>query len=168
MPEILSRELILVMGVAGSGKTTVGRLLARELDWMFHEADDFHSCSNIVKMRAGTPLDDDDRLPWLLAIRQRMDQSLAEGEPAVFTCSALKASYRDVLLRDIENRVGLVYLRAPKDILRKRIELRSNHFMKATMLESQLIALEEPHDAITINADRNIELMLERIRMELR
>jgi gluconokinase len=147
-------RLILLMGVAGSGKTTLGRLLAARLGWTYYEADDFHSEANKDKMSRSIPLDDSDRAPWLAAIRAAMDAALAARRPAVFTCSALKARYRDVLLTGLGDRVGLVHLTGSRNLLLSRLQGRAGHYMKPAMLESQLAALEPPADALTLDLDR--------------
>lgn len=144
---------IVIMGVAGSGKTTVGEALARELGWPFKDADAFHPAANIARMSAGVPLTDEDRAPWLAAIRSHLAAGLAAGTSCVVTCSALKQSYRDVLLVDPQ-RVRLVYLRGTPDLLRARLAARTGHFMKPGMLESQLAVLEEPSSAVVIDIRR--------------
>ncbi|MCK8783596.1 gluconokinase [Roseomonas sp. NAR14] len=136
-------SVLLVMGVSGAGKTSVGKALAEALGWQFRDADEFHPQSNKDKMAHGIPLDDSDRAPWLAAIAQWIDSSHAMGEPAVVTCSALKRRYRDVVVgaRDF---VQLVYLRGDMSVLAERIGGRQGHFMPAALLESQLDTLEEP------------------------
>src|SRR6478609_9951748 len=133
--------IVLIMGVAGSGKTTVGRQLAAELGWPYHEADDFHSAANKAKMAEGRPLDDTDRAPWLAAIRAAMDAGVAAGRSAVFTCSALKESYRHVLTAG-RPEVRLVFLTGDRALLEARLAARPGHYMKAGMLDSQLAILE--------------------------
>jgi len=142
--------IVLVMGVAGSGKTTVGHALATELGWEFRDADEFHPPANVKKMSAGIPLTDEDREPWLETIRATMDEMLRRDESGVITCSALKQRYRDKLLGGA-HAAGkkLVYLRGSRELLWKRISSREHHFMKPEMLDSQLAALEEPVDALT-------------------
>lgn len=134
--------VLVVMGVAGSGKTTVGRRLAAELGWEFYDADDFHPPANVEKMKAGLPLDDEDRRPWLAALARLVRGVLARGAGAVLACSALKGRYREQLL--IDERVRLVYLRAGEPLIRARLAAREGHFMKAELLDSQFAALEEP------------------------
>jgi gluconokinase len=133
---------IVLMGVAGSGKTTVGRMLAAELGWQFYDADDFHPPANVTKMARGIALEDTDRLPWLDTLRTLIRTCLERGESGVLACSALKASYRDYLLLDA--RVKLVYLKGDVALIRERLENRHGHFMRTEMLESQFAALEEP------------------------
>jgi len=138
-------SIILLMGVSGSGKTTLGQALARELGWHFADADRFHSPTNIAKMRAGQPLDDSDRAPWLAALRRHLAQSLAEKRPTVLACSALKKRYRQQLLGSLpQHAVRLVYLRANRELLASRLITRTGHFMPASLLDSQLAILEEP------------------------
>jgi carbohydrate kinase (thermoresistant glucokinase family) len=143
--------VVLIMGVAGSGKTTVGSELAAALGWSFRDADDFHPPANIAKMSAGIPLTDEDRAPWLAAIRAYVDTSLARGENAVVTCSALKESYRQAVVSD-PARVKLVYLHGDFALLLQRLSQRQGHFMKESMLRSQFEALEPPRDALTLDA----------------
>ena len=138
------------MGVAGSGKTTVGRGLAEALGWPYFEADDFHSAANKAKMTAGTPLDDTDRAPWLAAIRAEIDTCRATSRSAVFTCSALKEKYRRILMDDAPE-VTLVYLSGDPATIAERVAQRSGHYMKAGMVESQFAALEPPAGALTFD-----------------
>ena len=138
------------MGVAGSGKTTIGRELAAELGWKFADADDFHPPANVAKMSAGIPLDDADRAPWLAAIRLYIDTRLERGESAVVTCSALREKHRAVLLTN-PAQVKLVYLRGSRELLWSRISARKGHFMKPAMLDSQLATLEEPVNALVVD-----------------
>jgi gluconokinase len=129
------------MGVSGSGKTTVGALLAGRLHWPYAEADDFHPPANVAKMAAGHPLTDDDRWPWLHAIGAWIDERIARGEPGVVTCSALKRKYRDVLRRP---EVAVVYLKGDHDLIAQRLAARHGHFFKPALLDSQFADLEEP------------------------
>ena len=143
---------LVVMGVAGSGKTTVAGLLARRLGLELAEADDFHPAANVAKMHAGIPLTDTDRAPWLLAIRDWLDEHSGGGRHAVVTCSALKRAYRDVL-RTAHSPVRFVHLDGPRALLEDRISARQGHFMPASMLDSQLDTLEplEPdEDGFTV------------------
>lgn len=138
------------MGVAGCGKTTIGRLLAQKLAWRFDDADEFHPAANVAKMSAGQPLNDDDRAPWLKAISDHIADCLAREEGAVVTCSALKKAYRDVILVD-PVRVKFVHLHGSRELLWERIGGREGHFMKPAMLDSQLATLEIPEDALTVD-----------------
>jgi len=142
--------VVVLMGVAGSGKTTIGRELAAELGWKFADADDFHPPANVAKMSAGIPLDDADRAPWLAAIRLYIDTRLERGESAVVTCSALREKHRAVLLTN-PAQVKLVYLRGSRELLWSRISARKGHFMKPAMLDSQLATLEEPVNALIVD-----------------
>ncbi|GAA2590409.1 gluconokinase [Dactylosporangium fulvum] len=135
--------LFIVMGVAGTGKTTVGSLLARRLGWRYAEADDFHPKSNVDKMAAGTPLTDEDRRPWLAAIARWVDERAALGEPGVVSCSGLRRVYRD-RLRDGRPQVRLVLLEGPRELIARRLAARHGHFMRAEMLDSQFADLELP------------------------
>ena len=138
--------IVIVAGVAGSGKTTVGALLAGRLGWPFADADTFHPSANVEKMRAGEPLTDEDRLPWLRAIIAWMDERLAAGQSGVITCSALKRSYRAMLL-DGQPTAAMVFLEVDPEVLRQRISARPNHFFPRKLLESQLATLEQPSAA---------------------
>jgi gluconokinase len=135
--------ILIVAGVAGSGKTTVGALIAGRLRWQFADADSFHPESNVVKMRSGIPLTDEDRLPWLRAIADWVDARTAEGVSAVVACSALKRSYRD-LLRSGRPAVQMVFLQVSRDALLRRLASRHGHFFPRDLLDSQLTALEPP------------------------
>ena len=158
--------VIIVMGVAGSGKTTVGEKLAAALGWSFRDADDFHPPENVAKMSAGLPLDDHDRAPWLAAIRAHIDACLARGEGSVVTCSALKAAYRRVLVAD-PARVKLVHLTGDFALLAARIGSRQGHFMKPAMLHSQLAALEPPPDALAVDITPPPDEIVAHIRLAL-
>lgn len=138
-----SAPVLVVMGVSGSGKTTIGRALAARLGWSFRDGDEFHGPANVEKMRAGKPLDDADRAPWLAAIAHWLDERSREGMPAVVACSALKRRYRD-LLREHRPQVWFLYLRVPRSEVERRVQTRHHPFMSASLLDSQLQALEEP------------------------
>jgi gluconokinase len=155
------------MGVAGSGKTTIGRLLSDELGWRFYDADDFHPPANVAKMSAGIALNDDDRAPWLHALRARIQKSLSSGENAVLGCSALKAAYRTILQPLPDEPIRLVYLRGSASILADRLANRPGHFMKTGMLTSQLSTLEEPSDALTVDVVLPPAEIVARIRSSL-
>lgn len=140
--------ILLIMGVSGSGKTTVGALLAGRLQWPYAEADDFHPPANLRKMRAGEPLTDEDRMPWLHAIGAWIDEQIAAGRPAVVSCSALKRSYRDVLRGPGSGRdpaqLRLIYLEGDRELIARRMAARHGHFFPATLLDSQFRDLEPP------------------------
>jgi gluconokinase len=158
--------IILVMGVSGSGKSTIGQLLADSLHWEFADADSFHSPENIEKMRHGIPLNDLDRMPWLLALQQAIQQWLQKNKNMVLACSALKASYRQVLVLD-EERVKLVYLKGAFELIQKRLQTRQDHFMPEELLKSQFNALEEPSGAITVDISDPQEVIVQKIRVSL-
>ena len=157
--------VIVVMGVAGAGKTTVGSLLARELDWEFADGDDFHSPENIAKMRAGIPLADGDRAPWLEELRKLVAGWIAKSENAVLACSALTQSYRDIL--QINEHVRFVYLKGDWNVFSQRLLERQDHYMKAQMLDSQLRTLEPPISAIIVDANATPENIVREIRRQL-
>jgi gluconokinase len=139
------------MGVSGAGKTTVGRLLAQDLNFRFYDADDFHPPANVAKMRDGQPLNDEDRQPWLMALRRVILESLQNKTGAVIACSALKKSYRDLL--KVGPEVRLVYLKGGPELIRRRLAAREGHFMPPQLLASQFAALEEPDDAVIVEID---------------
>jgi gluconokinase len=137
--------IVLMMGVSGSGKTTIAAGVAQEQGWMLLEGDKFHPPANIAKMKAGIPLTDEDRWPWLRAIAAREDELQAAGQSAVVACSALKRAYRDILIADRGDAV-LIYLRGSKALIAKRMQARTEHFMPPALLDSQFATLEEPGD----------------------
>src|SRR6266700_3192765 len=156
------------MGPAGSGKTTVGKLLAAQLSWEFADGDDFHPPANVEKMSRGIPLTDEDRIPWLRSIREAMLQWQAQGKSAVIACSALKRSYRDLLgIRPNANDIRLIYLKGSYDLLLERLHSRKGHYMKEQMLASQLADLEEPTDALAIDVAKSPQQIVSEIRKEL-
>ena len=157
--------ILLLMGVAGSGKTTVGTALASHLGWEFADADDYHSAANVEKMASGIPLTDEDRAPWLEALRTLIVSWVESGNNAVLACSALKQAYRDTLVVGPE--VVVVYLKASRAVLEERLLSRHEHYMHASMLDSQLTTLEEPSDAIVVNADDGVEEIVEEIQRRL-
>ncbi len=144
--------IVVLMGVSGVGKTTIGELLAQRLGWRFIEGDDYHPRENVAKMAAGIPLEDADRWPWLDALNRRI-----RGERnAIVTCSALKESYRQRLLAGIDD-TRVVYLHAPKALIAARVAGRKHKFMPASLLESQFAALEPPADAIDVDVSGDPE-----------
>ena len=134
--------ILIIFGVSGAGKTTIGKLLAQELGWHFVEADDFHSAANIKKMRSGHPLTDDDRRPWLKRLREKIRQLVAADENAVLACSALKRAYRDRLR--VSGEVKFVFLRGDYALVENQLRSRPAHFMNPTLLQSQFDTLEQP------------------------
>lgn len=145
--------IIVLMGVSGSGKSTVGRLLAARLGWSFFEGDDFHTPANIDKMSRGVPLSDEDRLPWLARIKSEVDSYCENGLDAVWACSALREQYRTFLADGIAD-IRFIYMKGDREVIRERIDGRQGHYMKAQMLDSQLASLEEP-DAVMVTDIRN-------------
>jgi gluconokinase len=145
--------MVIVMGVCGCGKSTVGRALARELGYEFIDADNFHPQANVAKMAKGVALTDDDRWPWLDAVVAAMHERAARGSGAVIACSALKEAYRESLRRGggAVDEVRIVYLKGDAATIAPRLASRSGHYMPASLLESQFAALEEPRDAIVVD-----------------
>ncbi len=143
--------VVVLMGVSGSGKTTIGKELAALLGWAFVEGDDFHPAANVEKMAAGTALDDADRRPWLRALRGRLAEACGRGEPVVLACSALKQGHRDQLEQGCPGRVRFVYLTASEELIRQRLEAREGHFMDPALIHSQFETLEPPADAVRVD-----------------
>lgn len=146
--------IVLVMGVSGSGKSTIGAALAEALGADFLEADTFHSPANIAKMKSGTPLDDADRWPWLEAIGAALDRSVMENRAVVLACSALKQSYRERLLPQGQRRGHVIFLKGDAGLIGGRLSGRTGHYMPPTLLPSQFATLEPPADAIIIDIAR--------------
>jgi gluconokinase len=160
--------IIVIFGVSGAGKTTVGKLLARGLGWHFVEADDFHPAANIEKMRSGRPLTDEDRSPWLERLREEIKRLVAAGENAVLACSALKRAYRDRLR--VSNEVKFVFLRGDLALVQKQLRRRRAHFMNPALLQSQFDDLQEPgpdEDVLTIELGRTPEEIVNEIEAKL-
>jgi gluconokinase len=157
--------IVVLMGVSGSGKTIVGRALAEAMRWPFFDADDFHPAANVAKMAAGESLDDHDRAPWLDAMSQRMSAINAQGANAVLACSALKAAYRNVLLRAGD--VRFIFLCGDEATIAPRLSARSHAFMPASLLHSQFAALEEPRDAYVVDIRLSVAEQVALIRHAL-
>jgi len=158
--------ILIVMGVAGAGKTTVARLLAEELSWTFRDADEFHPASNIEKMSCAIALEDTDRTPWLAAMRATIETWLRENTNAILTCSCLKAAFRQTLVVD-PARVRFVYLKGSFDLIEARLRQRTHHYLKAQLLQSQFAILEEPQDAVTVDVSDTPEMVVHKIRAAL-
>ena len=162
----MNTHFVIVMGVSGSGKTSVGRSLAKQLGWNFYDADDFHPPENIAKMAKGIALDDSDRAPWLASLHDLICSSLKEGQPGVLACSALKRSYRQQLLDGNEG-VQIIYLKGSYDLIWSRMAKRSDHYMKPHMLQSQFDALEEPVTALTTDISMSVEDIVQGILKQM-
>ena len=144
------------MGVSGSGKTTIGKALATKLGWDFYDADDFHTSENKAKMKAGIPLNDDDRAPWLASLNTLISKCLKENNSGVLACSALKECYRQILLSG-NNRMLLVFLKGDYDLIWGRMMARSDHYMRPEMLRSQFEVLEEPTYGLVVDISQQVE-----------
>lgn len=159
--------IVILMGVSGSGKTTIGKRLSEGLGWAFFEGDEFHPQSNIAKMGKGIPLSDKDRQPWLNALKELTRQLIHKEESAVIACSALKEAYRQFLQHE-NKEVCFVYLKGDYELIEKRLEERSNHYMKAGLLSSQFADLQEPEEVITVDIRKDPEEIVRSIQEELR
>lgn len=154
--------IVLLMGVTGSGKTTVGRALAESLGWPFHDGDDFHPAANVAKMAAGIPLTDDDRWPWLDAIAAALAHAGADRGNAVLACSALRQAYRDRLARAGD--VRFVFLKGDPATIAARLAVRSHEYMPPSLLPSQFATLEEPTDALVVDIRTDVGAQVAAIR----
>ncbi len=152
------------MGVTGTGKTTVGRALAQATNWAFADADDFHSEANRAKMRAGIPLTDEDRNPWLKNLHDQIAEWFREGANAILACSALKESYRAALTEGTpQNAVRFIYLTGPASVICERLKARRGHYMPPSLLSSQLEVLEPPRDVIEVSIMQTVPAMVQQI-----
>lgn len=154
--------VVIVSGVTGSGKTTVGKALAARTGWHFHDADDLHAPESVERMRHGLGLTDEMRQPWLERVRAVIEEELNRGRGAVIACSALKERYRETLAHDIAG-VRFVLLDAPPDVIRRRLEMRQGHFAGPELLDGQLRTLERPDDALTVDATLPVDAIVETI-----
>ncbi len=160
-------QIIIVMGVSGAGKTTIGSLLARSLGWPFYEGDDFHSQANINQMGHGIPLNDEDRKPWLAKLKRLIQSLINRSQCAVISCSALKQAYRDYLTES-NSHVVFVHLKGSESLIRSRMLQRDAHFMSEDLLTSQLSVLDEPEDALTLDLMSSPNSLVEQIKRNLR
>ena len=161
---------LVVMGVSGSGKSTIADKLAERLNWAFEDADKFHPASNVAKMSAGLPLTDEDRWPWLRAIAAEIERVCKAGQHAVIACSALKRAYRDILV-DGRNDVRFVFLKGTEDLIASRLAQRKGHFMPPGLLASQFKTLEPPgphENPVTVSIDASVEAIVDEILRQLR
>ena len=167
MQEAINEQtrVVVLMGVTGSGKTTIGRLLSQELGWKYYDADDFHPSANVEKMSSGIPLNDDDRKPWLETLRDLISQCLERGENAVLACSALKESYREFLV--LNEGVRLIYLKGNRELIKERIAARRGHYMNPALLDSQLATLEEPKGGYKLDISLSPDEIVKTIRSYL-
>jgi gluconokinase len=162
--------VIVVMGVASSGKTSLGERLAERLGWPFRDADSFHPPANVAKMSSGIPLTDEDRKPWLAAIAAWIDELRASGGNGIVTCSALKKAYREVIVGDRPD-VALVYLKGSRELIGQRMAARQHHFMPPSLLDSQFATLEEPgadEKPLVVQVEASKEAIVEQVVSELR
>lgn len=158
----MKTKFFILMGVAGSGKTTIGKVLAAKLGWDFYDADNFHPPENITRMASGIPLNDHDRAPWLDKLHALISSCLKEDRPGVLACSALKEHYRKILLTG-NSGVRIVFLKADYDLIKKRMITRSGHYMKPEMLESQFEALDEPTNGLVVDASLSVDVIVSQI-----
>jgi gluconokinase len=159
--------IIVLMGVSGSGKTTVGERLARALGWTFLDADAYHPAANVAKMHRGIPLTDADRRPWLEALRRRIDTAAATGENVVLACSALKHAYQEYLQAHAPDTLRYVWLSGSEELIRERLARRTGHFMNPNLLHSQFETLESPEHAVTVDITPSPREIAEAIRRRL-
>ncbi|MBV9873648.1 MAG: gluconokinase [Verrucomicrobia bacterium] len=150
------------MGVSGSGKTAVGTRLAEKLQYEFLDADNFHPPANIEKMKHGIPLTDEDRFPWLQNLHRELGSRLNKGKSVILACSALKETYRQILGEGLAQ-VRFVYLHVDKEVLAERLQKRAGHFFPKELLDSQLAALETPHDALVVEENRPLDEVVDSI-----
>jgi len=166
MEIIEKNKVVVLMGVMGSGKTVVGELLAQKIGWEFLDGDDFHPDANKEKMATGVPLTDEDRFPWLQVLSAEIGKRINKSENVVLACSALKASYRDILLSG-QPEVCFIHLKGPKELISPRLEKRVHNYMPTSLLNSQFETLEEPEDALIIDISPTPTTIVDEIRRKL-
>jgi gluconokinase len=159
-------DVIIVMGVSGCGKSTVGEALAQRLGWTFHDADSFHPPANVEKMRAGSPLNDDDRWPWLDRLNSVLRHKAAKREPVVLACSALRQRYRDRLAAKLSS-VLFVHLDGSFELIENRLRQRNHAYMPSSLLRSQFETLEAPQDARTVDIAKSVDQIVQELEAEL-
>ena len=157
--------IVVLMGVSGSGKSCIGSELGRQLGWPFFEGDDYHTERSKEKMNKGIPLDDTERLPWLKKLSKIISEHIEQKAPLILACSALKADYRNLL--DARGLCRFVYLKGSFELIKKRIEQRTNHFFDPELLKSQFDLLEEPQNALIIDIDQSVDQIVKRVRHKL-
>jgi carbohydrate kinase (thermoresistant glucokinase family) len=156
-------KAVILMGVSGCGKSSVGKMLSEETGWPFYDGDDFHPEANVAKMAEGIPLNDADRQPWLESLHQLIKSSLRQERPLIVACSALKKSYRDILRGDLADQVVFIHLKGSFRLIYTRMQQRDDHYMKAEMLRSQYETLQKPRNAIEINIDKSVPEITQQI-----
>ena len=161
----MSKSIFVVMGVSGTGKTTIGKLLSKAYGYPFFDGDDYHSKENIEKMSSGQPLNDNDRKSWLKSLNTLAHNQLKSG--AIIACSALKERYRNTLSSGITEQIAFIYLKGTFEQVKNRLEGRKGHFMSSSLLQSQFDALEEPEDAIAVSIELSPEKIIKAIQNDL-
>jgi gluconokinase len=160
-------QAVVLMGVAGSGKTAVGKGVAIRLDWLFLDADDFHPAANVEKMKHGIPLNDQDRFPWLRALNDELQRQVGKGRSLILGCSALKESYRRLLGEHV-SLLRFVLLDVDQETIQERLQHRSAHFFPKELMQSQFAALEKPRDAIVVDARQSLENVVDQVVRAIR
>ncbi|MEC9380304.1 MAG: gluconokinase [Candidatus Latescibacterota bacterium] len=158
---------LVLMGVTGSGKSTIGAILSDRLGWPFLDGDDFHPAENVAKMANGTPLTDEDRRPWLLRLSRELSSHLDDGHSCLLACSALRANYRSLLVGERSSEIRFIHLEGSEELIGSRLQDRVHRYMPASLLQSQFDALEKPAEALTVDIDSPPEKIADRIVKEL-
>ena len=163
----LSTRAIIVIGVSGCGKSSVGQALANHLSWRYADADDYHPAANVIKMREGQALNDDDRAPWLDRLNAVLRHSVAKQEPIVLACSALRQRYRDALAKQLDS-LAFVHLSGSYELIESRMKKRADHYMPPSLLRSQFVALEPPLGVLTLDIEQPVQTLVEQIVAQLK